>query len=270
MITADLILATRPHPHDYKGGVGPGLATFVVDVPAYVWMELLTHKRLARNASSARAQSHQRHAAMGYYVPTQWYRQGTWMSPGPVLDIDTNTTVTALVDAYYADAERRIAEIIAASDGGIAKEQINRLMPISRMMRGVVTATESAWRAVLALRDHPAADVAMQELAQQLRSGLETAEWRTGWKHLPFAEDGDWMAAAARIARVSAGAPGPGQRSDAQLAQDLIDQRHWSPFEHVAVYVMSPARCALASTDDDLHHGMGWQNHRSTLEKTVV
>ena len=151
MITADLVLATQP-PERYDGTVGPGLATFVVEVPAYVWMELLTHKRLARNASSARAQSHQRHAAMGYYVPAQWYRQGTWMSPGLPLDPATNDYITQLVEEHYAEVERRIAAIVIASNGGIAKEQINRLMPISRMMRGVVTATEPAWRAMLALR----------------------------------------------------------------------------------------------------------------------
>lgn len=265
MITAELVLATRP-PHHRDGSMGPGLATFVVEVPAYVWMELLTHKRLARNASSARAQSHQRHAAMGYYVPAQWYRQGTWMSPGAPLDADDNSDVIALVDRYYGECERRIAEIIAASNGGLAKEQINRLMPISRMMRGVVTATEPAWRAVLALRDHPAADVAMRELAQQLRDKLDRAAWVSAMHHVPFTDDGDMMTAAARIARVSTGAPGPGQRSDAQLAQDLIDQRHWSPFEHCASWVHNPRRSALCTTRDDMHYAMGWQNHRSVLE----
>ena len=266
MITADLVLATRP-PERYDGTVGPGLATFVVEVPAYVWMELLTHKRMARNASSARAQSHQRHAAMGYYVPAQWYRQGTWMSPGLPLDPATNDYITQLVEEHYAEVERRIAAIVIASNGGIAKEQINRLMPISRMMRGVVTATEPAWRAMLALRNHPTADVAMQHLAQQIAQALDAAAWVSAWKHTPFADDGDVMTAAARIARVSAGAPGPGQRSDAQLAQDLIDQRHWSPFEHCASWVHQPRRSALCSAADDLHHGMGWQNHRSALER---
>ena len=266
MITADLVLATRPPPHR-DGTTGPGLATFVVEVPAYVWMELLTHKRLARNASSARAQSHQRHAAMGYYVPAQWYRQGSWMSPGDPLPYHENSDVIALVEAYYENCERWIELIIDASDGGIAKEQINRLMPISRMMRGVVTATESAWRAVLALRDHPSADVAMQALAQQIRGRIETAEWQTATRHVPFTDDGDMMTAAARIARVSTGAPGPGQRSDAQLAQDLIDQRHWSPFEHCATWIFNPKRSALYSADDDDHHGFGWENHRVTLER---
>ena len=264
MITADLVLATRPPPHR-DGTVGPGLATFVVEVPAYVWMELLTHKRLARNASSARAQSHQRHAAMGYYVPAQWYRQGSWMSPGDPLPYHENSDVIALVEAYYENCERWIELIIDASDGGIAKEQINRLMPISRMMRGVVTGTEPAWRAMLALRNHPTADVVMQQLAVQIAAALDAAEWVSAWKHTPFADDGDVMTAAARIARVSAGAPGPGQRSDAQLAQDLIDQRHWSPFEHCATWIFNPKRSALCSVDDDLHHGMGWQNHRSVL-----
>ena len=122
-------------------------------------------------------------------------------------------------------------------------------------------------RAMLALRNHPTADVAMQQLAQQIAQALDGATWVSAWKHTPFADDGDVMTAAARIARVSAGAPGAGQRSDAQLAQDLIDQRHLSPFEHCASWVHQPRRSALCSAADDLHHGMGWQNHRSTLER---
>lgn len=261
MINAELILATRPP------GTGPGLATFVVEVPAYVWMELLTHKRFARNASSARAQSHQRHAAMGYYVPAQWYRQGTWMSPGAPLDYAHNAHVTDLVEEYYAEVEQRIAEIIAVSNGGIAKEQINRLMPISRMMRGVMTGTESAWRAMLALRNHPTADVAMQRLASLIFEKLSAADWKISDEHMPFGDD--VMTAAARIARVSAGAPGAGQRSDIDLAHDLIEQRHLSPFEHCATWVSYPASSALCSTPDDTYDDRGWENHRVVLESGI-
>jgi thymidylate synthase ThyX len=261
MINAELILATRPQ------GTGPGLATFVVEVPAYVWMELLTHKRFARNASSARAQSHQRHAAMGYHVPPQWYRQGTWMSPGLPLDPASNDYVTRLVEEYYAECERRIAAIMIVSNGGIAKEQINRLMPISRMMRGVMTGTESAWCAMLELRNHATADVAMRAAAEIIAQQLDAADWKISNEHTPFGDDA--MTAAARIARVSAGAPGAGQRSDLDLAHDLIKQRHLSPFEHCATWVSHPAPSALCSTESDKHEDHGWENHRVLLETTL-
>ncbi len=263
MINAEIILATRPHN-------AVGLATFVVEVPAYIWMELLTHKRIARNANSARAQSHSRHAAQGYYVPDQFYRQGTWMSPGDSLDSPANLRVTMLVNEYYAECERRIVKIIEASNGGIAKEQINRLMPISRMMRGIMTATEPAWRAMLALRDHPAADAAMRIVASQIADALETAQWAAASRHVPF-DAGDGLdCAAARIARITTGAPGAGQRNDADLAEDLRKSGHWSPFEHIAIWTRNPLPSALCSLRDDLidtdRFEMGWQSYRAELE----
>lgn len=52
-------------------------------------------------------------------------------------------------------------------------------------MRGVVT-TEGAWGKVLALRDHPNADPAMQELALNITGALRAAEFRISPIHAPY------------------------------------------------------------------------------------
>lgn len=284
MISAELIAATRP-----KGQEGYGLATFQVKVPVYVWTELLTHKRLARNASSSRAQSQKRHANMGWYTPPVFYEQGEFMQAGEPLPEEVQEAVRELWDGLHRTVYQGVSGIdtYVRSLGfkGLAKEQINRPLGTTKMLTGVVTATEDAWRSVLALRKHPAADTAMQLLAYQLDEGLRTATWWHADWHIPFddnpAAPRDLLeyrerakVAAARLARVSNGKPGPGQRSDLELAEQLLTDRHLSPFEHVARMEEMPPTSAVCSVERDLWFGddysiRGWANFRADIEAGV-
>lgn len=78
------------------------------------------------------------------------------------------------------------------------------------------------------------------------------------------------MLSAARLARISNGKPGPGQRPDEALAADLRRDRHLSPFEHQARWVDFPLTSAIAVKAEDFYaddNGVwGWQNFRSELE----
>lgn len=274
-ISASLVLATRPtglHSH--------GIATLVVECPVFVWTELLTHKRIARNASSSRAESFGRHAAHGYYKPDTFYAaSASGMGHGDALPDAVQADLDAWWIAYHADAYERAAALInglKAKGHTIAKEQINRLLPTTKMLRGVVTATEAAWAAVLALRTADAADPAMQDLAHKIKSAIAGADWQHSNMHVPcapIAVTSDTFIeaatlAAARLARTSYGAPGPGQRSDAELAADLLAMGHLSPFEHCACWEDYPAPNALCiHRDDKLRGCYGWENHRAKIEE---
>lgn len=278
-MNVELLLATRPLSTDSHG-----LATFVVEVPAYVWTELLTHKRLCRNAASGRAQSFKRHAAMGWYTPPVFYEQGEWMRAGEALPDDVQAELREFWTELHEDVHERIdAKLGALKARGYiwAKEQVNRLLPTTKMVRGVVTATEDAWEKFLALRDHPSADRAMQELARQIRAELERDPWWKADYHIPFDDNPATprsheeyveraMLSAARLARVSNGKPGPGQRPDEELAADLRENRHYSPFEHSARWVDYPLASALAAKPEDFYASddgvWGWQNMRSEIE----
>lgn len=279
-ITASLVLATRP-----SGLHSHGLATLVVECPVFVWTELLTHKRIARNASSSRAESFGRHAAHGYYKPDTFYAAGAGgMGHGDALPDAVQADLDAWWIAYHADTYERIAALInglKAKGHTIAKEQINRLLPTTKMLRGVVTATEAAWAAVLDLRTADAADPAMQELARKIEAVIAGADWRYGNMHVPYAPiaiTSDTFIeaatlAAARLARTSYGAPGPGQRSDADLATDLLDMGHLSPFEHCASWENDPESNALCSHPRDkigpYYNTRGWENHRAKIEAST-
>jgi thymidylate synthase ThyX len=262
MIDTKVVLATRPPEVDAYG-----LLTLELMVPSFVWTELLTHKRFARNASSARAQRTAKHVAMGYYRPTTFYRASKGMQAGEPVSVTTAAEAEAVWDEAW-----RVASVfaVALADMGVAKEQANRLLPPIKLIKGIVTGTEAAWGAFLALRNNPAADTAMQEFARQVKDRLNTVKWGRGRSHVPYGEGlRDLKAAAARIARVSYEG-GKSVLADVALANRLIEDGHLSPFEHIAIWTENPTPSAICSRRDDytVYGGtvVGWSNYRSYLE----
>lgn len=279
------VLATRP-----PGRSDRGLLTVEVEVPLFVWVHLLTHKRLARNASSARAQSPARRLLKGFYTPKAWKSKGFHMTPGDELPAGLQAELTMRWERLHDHVAEEVHKMTllarAAGYTGIANEQINRVFGTSQYMRGILTATEDAWAQIIALRDHAAADEATRDLAGMLRMALNGAEWVNAEAHVPYGADVEpgtpdqvWNRAAARIARVSNGAPGAGRRSDDELAADLLTEQHMSPFEHIARWQPSPLPSALCSkpedvmfVDDNDHEfgHYGWENVRAVLEHTAA
>jgi hypothetical protein len=280
----NLIRLTRL-PANWKGGdlagADIGLATFEVEVPLFVWVHFLTHKRLARNASSARAQSPARRLLKGFWTPERWKAKGQHMSPGEalpeILQAELTTRWEQLHDHVAAEVHKMTLLARAAGFQGVANEQINRAFGTSQYMRGVLTGTIAAWESIFALRAHPTADELTQEAARRMQELIAATPAAEATLHAPYSDDPlapprseAWRTAAARIARVSNGAPGPGRRSDLELAQDLLDERHMSPFEHIALWTPYPLRSALySSPDDGVTVGgvpYGWTNYRAMLE----
>ena len=227
-----------------------GLFTFEVDIPLYIWTELLTHRRLSRNASSARAMGTKRYADMGYYLPDKWYSQGVGMAAGD--EVTDERTIRMCKDTYHGmcfDAEYN-ASLLSRS--GIAKEQANRVIPPLKMIRGIVTGTESAWQAFLRLRKHPSADQAMQKLAHHISGLMEQSVPVSSHKHTPYDDnDATVEQAIARIARVSyARSSG---KDDEALYETLLTGGHASPFEHWATWTHNPKLNNFCCMPDDVY-----------------
>jgi hypothetical protein len=228
-------------------------------VPVYVWVEVLTHRRFARNAASARAMRDV--TSLGYYHPPTFYHRGRQMQSGsPITDERTSAALHHTWDAYHHRVSLMVGELERLSgDEGLANEQKNRLYPTTRMIRGIVTGTVSAWQAFLALRDHPTADKAMQHLAARIRGALMSARWHEDTVHAPMVEYGDVRAAVAAIARVSYDRFVPEQRTIDGM-QRLIDlftrlaaDHHYSPFEHIAVWSDNAPIGPFACQPDDVY-----------------
>lgn len=299
MIKVDLLRATRPI--NIKAH---GLISFQIELPLFCWTELLTHRRFARNASSARAMSTERYINMGYYTPEHFYTQGKGMQ-------SSNDRITQQwLAAQIWHATMKICQFSAnlLERLSVAKEQRNRLIPPTKIVRGIVTGTEDAWKAFLLLRNHHTADKAMQEFARKIEweisklsyyvsniimisgefpIGLQEYatpsgnlhvlnakpthidNWTYADTHLPF--EGDIESIVAQIARVSyARTKG---KDDNALYNALWKDGHLSCFEHVAYWNIEPKlSCYTTKPDTEMDHSTfsGWESLRARLENSPI
>lgn len=259
-----ILCATRPE----ENISGCGLITIQCEVPLYVWTELLTHRLFARNASSARAMSTTRYAGMGHYTPDWFYAQGKGMASSDAL-VDHQWLLKLLwranwnINLLFAKAFEKL---------GVCKEQRNRLIPPYKYARGIVTGTEGAWQSFLRIRNHYAADKAMQRFALMVKNEIRAIDWRYAKDHIPLLPyDAESQTvneikkiAAARIARVSY-ARDKG-KNDLELAESLLRDGHMSPFEHIAEWVYNPTLCAFNVKVIDRDKLLGWESYRCQLE----
>lgn len=265
-IVVNPILLSRPYN-------GIGLATLYIKVPVYVWTEFLTHKRFARNASSARAQNAKRHVNEGSYIPETFYSDMPGMRVGEPLPEYVQQAAQAVYEEAWSKATGYVETLTSM---GVSREQANRLLPTTKMISGIVTGTESAWNAFLYLRNNPNADVAMQKLASKVDTVLRMGTWLPNTIHLPLAENQNESSyvTAGRIARISyKSAKQFSDEENEELGRRLIDDGHMSPFEHIAIYKLNPRRSAICSQPSDICTRLvnvnvyGWENARAFVEQ---
>jgi hypothetical protein len=281
-VKVELVKATRG-----SAGSHNGLITFRIEVPIFVWVELLTHRRFSRNASSARAMGTTRYLDMGNYVPDTFYSGGKGMQSS-----DTPIKYQWLARFLWNNAFKSASFYTRMLEKlGVAKEQRNRLIPPTKYLAAIVTGTEGGWKHFLSLRNNPKADKAMQFLAEVADSNIKSLNLGNGsnrwiysdW-HIPYDPmEGDFQhrakVASARIARVSYNRP-PNGKDDLTLANQLLKDKHLSPMEHIAVFVKSPGLSALCcKPEDTIQAGVGipaskygwldswgWRTYRSMVE----
>jgi hypothetical protein len=163
---------------------------------------------------------------------------------------------------------------------GIAKEQASRVLPTFKMMKGVVTATYDGWMKFLELRDSPLADVAMQELAKQIKHNIFTPDLSTyqiSDIHLPFWRDSSLnndslLITMGRIARVSYLSDRKEDELNIELGNRLLVQKHLSPPEHIARWDNYYFQSAICNKFEDQYYTKeggihSWTNLRAYYEE---
>ena len=270
-IKAECILKTAPQ----KELENVSLVTCKVDIPYYIWVELLTHKRFARNASSNRAMPVEKNISnLGYYMPEIFLDQGKGMAADFPVDGDTQKEAEKIWESVWKYCSKKSLQL---SNLGIAKEQSSRVLPSFKMMRGLVTGTLDAWNKFYELRISPMADSTMQYFADVVMGSIDNAETRHGLLHLPFITDEEIEAevftadevilvGAGRIARISYGDVAT-KKDDMDLGQRLKNDHHLSPFEHSAGWVEFPHASAVCSKPEDMRDNWGWENARAYFER---
>lgn len=246
------------------------LTTVEVECPHHVWVHLLTHRCLSRNAQSARAIPTAKLIERATYHPERWFYAQKGMQPG-----DEITDPDLLRGAWASWSIARSHAIDAAKTLSFeqhSKEAVNRLLQPFSLIKGIVTGTDRAWASVFRLRLSQETQWETRELFQEIANKMLLTPPHPNPYHAPYLNglEGDeytWgdkmMISAARCARVSY-LTHDGERDvskDIELAHRLLKDRHASPFEHQA--------SALSNTPPSGDWGnfsKPWYQHRKELE----
>lgn len=253
---------------------GVRLVTVEATYPRFVHSELLTHRVFSRNSSSSRAipiaKMIQR-VIDDPVMPVSWGRNQRGMQAGAELSGDELAAAQA---AWLRgrDAAVEVARTLAAA--GLHKQVVNRVLEPWMWITVLITATE--WDNFFAQRCHPDAQPEIRVAAELIRDAMaaSTPTLRLGtiasddasWWHLPYVTDEEKDAfelivlrrlSVARCARVSY-LTHDGLRdiaADLDLYQRLRTAKppHWSPFEHVAEVLSTPAH---------IGNFRGWRQYR--------
>lgn len=237
----DVLAATRPPGY----GTSPlGLLTVRVMVPLYVWLDLGTHRRLATTLTPARSMHEP--TLFGYYHPPTFFYRTKGMAVAKEV---TSSRRLAVLHTKWGAAHQQMAAMWAdvdkiANEVRLAKEQSSWLLPATRIVRGVLTGTESAWRDVITTYQRPTADAALHHLAGLLQRAIHTAPWRTHHVHRPYATYHNVRVAVALLSGVAY--TQDSRRLDArdvqkaeQVYDTLIANASYTPFEHIAIWTKS-------------------------------
>lgn len=265
----------------YSYGKSFRLLTLQMTMPTIIHAEHLRHRAFSFSVASLRAMPTSKilsQISSNPFVPVHWGAAEPGMQAH-----------TEIPPEQRQEAERHYRAALAAAIShaqhlqglGLHKQVVNRLLMPYTWTTTVCTGSLRAWQHFWALRCHEMAEPHIRMIAELSRDAvrqstpvkrrlmwvrnLYSADW-----HLPFVTDEEraddtvqWhLVSAARCARVSY-QQHDGQRDlqkDLTLANKLMKDGHWSPFEHQA--------CHLAGEDSRKHGNLArpWTQHRKCYE----
>jgi len=225
---------------------GDIITTFVLEYPRIIHAELLTHRVFSRNCASSRAIPVKTELARlknKYFAPNIWDKNCKGMAPK-----DTVTNAEGLVAKVMWEQAFENAWNLA--DGlanlGVHKQLCNRLTEPFQIMQTVLTATNL--NNFFILRNDSAAQGQIRSLAKAMLEAEKETEAENlpvGAWHIPFVDKSydnfctkeKILMSVARCARVSYKLHDGTEdwQKDLALAKRLIDSRHMSPTEHIAI-----------------------------------
>lgn len=265
------------------------LVTFEVTFPLIVLAELNTHRMLSRNVASSRAIPVKKMIEAvqnNPFVPEKFPKNQSGMQNTEWLEGQDaeNALATWLTAANYA-----VVTAETMLELNVHKQIANRLLAPFLWTTAVITATD--WKNFFTLRCHEAAQPEIRKIAEMMREEYEKSEptlLRKGEWHLPYINEETRTQVIAhvmettqldtseatlnllvnlKLAEVSVGrcarvsylrqSEDTDWKSDAELCQRLAENRHLSPFEHVAFPLV-----------DATYYGnvRGWNQYRKMLQ----
>ena len=224
----------------------PRLTSLKVRFPHIILPQVLTHRVFSRNTSSSRAIPVARLIAdveRDPFIPREWrYSADRGMQPGEVMSAeDAEESLADWTDAlrFNRGRARKMAK------RGNSKEHVNRILEPYAHVSMIITATK--WKNFLKLRLDSHSQIEIRDLAEAIRDAMAAStprEIRIGEWHMPYGDSSDRMQSAACCARISYDSHDGGKatpKANLRLADRLMADGHWSPFEHQCCAGINPA-----------------------------
>lgn len=171
---------------------GNRLTTLEIELHRFVLPEFNTHRTLSRNFQSSRAVPVEKmieQVRSNPAMPVHWGKN----QPGMVAKEELEGCDLDATKDDWKVAARAAASIATRLDlYGAHKQIVNRILEPFMWTKGVVTATEKAWKAFFDLRCHKDAQPEIQALAFEIKKALEISEpveRKEGDWHLPYVDD---------------------------------------------------------------------------------
>lgn len=248
---------------------GRRLTTFLLTYPRFIHAELMTHRVFSRNAASSRAIPFRKLAGATYDEPA-WPEK--WGLEQKGMNMGDEIAIPARAQAPLSRLLGHIFETLInlQATTGLHKSILNRYLEPWAHITTIFTGTDEGFANFFSLRANPHADDTFQVLAYRMlhrymRANPRACYW--GDWHMPEFNGGEWTSdfganlriAVARCARLSYLTHEGVFDSKADIAMHdrLRDNRHWSPFEHVAQAVERHKR---SNWDNDYY--CGWFQYR--------
>ena len=234
---------------------GSTLATLVVEYPRFIHSEVMTHRSLAKNASSSRA------------IPIQCMID--LVGYDPVVPVRFGENRRGMQDTGQAISDEHVAKqlwlhsamaAVSTADSlnhlHVHKQVVNRVLepysPIKVVITGNAGLEGYGWDWFIKLRNHPAAQPEIQVLAQSIADAIYSAETIEDDLHLPFITPEEramypeqaslrdlLKVSGARCGRVSYFYMEPlSFAEEIAFSEDkMLALDHWSPYDHQGVAV---------------------------------
>lgn len=230
---------------DSVSEAGTRLTTVEVTFPRFVLAEFNTHRQFSRNSASSRAIPTSKiieRVESDPVTPLEWGRNQKGMSASEQLSAEEEEEAKR---AWLEARDCAVEQAQRLHHLSVHKQIVNRLLEPFLWHTVIVTATE--WENFFELRCSPNAQPEIREAAIRIRDAMNAstpALVHQGEWHMPLVQPDERQldievlkrVSVARCARVSY-LTHEGTREikkDLELYERLKDDRHLSPFEHVA------------------------------------
>lgn len=173
---------------DSKNVFGNRITSFELVMPRIILSEFNTHRMISKNSASSRAIKFEKMIKMvleNPFIPIKWIKEHKGMQGYEYFEDEK-----PLIEKWLQARDEAIIQSKCLSSFGVTKQVCNRL--IEPFMYHKVIATGTEWENFFALRNHPDAEIHMQELAKSMLNAMNDSYpkllYQGEW-HIPYGDD---------------------------------------------------------------------------------